>query len=217
MVVSAVKTWRSVRAEKVLLKALALICCMGFFFGGCGPRSGLYPESTLGTPEHHVFNGFALLRMERSDDAQREFEQALRLDPRCSGAYMGSGWVEGQKGNFSAAFASMTQAKEVAEKNEEKALVEVGFMGLYTMQKGPDWVQRVEQSFTAASSLAEDLPEAYFYLGIAYKKAYRFADAEKAFKKVIWIHQSLVPEAKEALESVRKIPRAGPRSPSTPE
>ena len=217
MVVSAVKTWRSVRAEKVLLKALTLICCMGFFFGGCGPRSGLYPESTLGTPEHHVFNGFALFRMERSDDAQREFEQALRLDPRCSGAYMGIGWVEGQKENFSAAFASMTQAKEVAEKNEERALVEVGFMGLYTMQKGPDWVQRVEQSFTAASSLAEDLPEAYFYLGIAYKQAYRFADAEKAFKKVIWIHQSLVPEAKEELESVRKIPRAGPRSPSTPE
>ena len=26
--------------------------------------------------------------MGRSDDAQREFEQALRLDPRCSGAYL---------------------------------------------------------------------------------------------------------------------------------
>jgi tetratricopeptide (TPR) repeat protein len=170
----------------------------------------------LGTPEHYVFNGFALLRMERSEHAQREFEQALRLDPRCSGAYRGMGWVAGQRGDFSAAFASMAQAKEVAEKNEEKALVEVGFMGLYTMQKGAEWVQRVEKSFTAACALAEDLPEAYFQLGIAYKQVHRFADAEKAFKRVIWIHRSLVPEAKEELESVRKILTPGPRDPSTP-
>jgi cytochrome c-type biogenesis protein CcmH/NrfG len=37
--------------------------------------------------------------MERIEDAQREFEQALRLDPKCPGAYMGIGWVEGRKGD----------------------------------------------------------------------------------------------------------------------
>jgi tetratricopeptide (TPR) repeat protein len=175
----------------------------------------LYPESTLGTPEHHVFNGFALLKMERPDDAQREFEQALRLDPKCSGAYRGLGWIEGRKGEFVAAFASMAYAKEIADKNEEKALVEVGFMGLYTMQKGPDWVQRVEQSFWAACSLEEDLPEAYFHLGIAYKQAHRYSDAEKAFKKVVWIHGSLLSESKEELESIQEILRAGSKSPSS--
>ena len=214
---SAVRAWRPVRADKVLLKVLILLCCMGFFLGGCGPRSGLYPEGTLGTPDHHVFNGFALLRMERIEDAQREFEQALRLDPKCPGAYMGIGWVEGRKGDFSAAFASMTQAKQVAQKEREKALVEVGFMGIYTMQKGLNWLQRVEQSFTVALSLEEDLPEAYFELGIAYKQACRYVDAEKAFRKVIWIHGSLVPEAKAELESVEKILRPGARSPSTSE
>jgi tetratricopeptide (TPR) repeat protein len=152
-----------------------------------------------------VFNGFALLRMERPEDAQQEFEQALRLDPNCSGAYRGIGWIQGRRGDFTAAFASMTRAKELAVKNEEKALVEVGFMGLYTMQKSADWVQRVEQSFRAASSLSEDLPEAYFQLGVAYKQANRYADAEKAFKKVIWIHGSLVSEAKEELESLQEV------------
>jgi len=97
----------------------------------------------------------------------------------------------------------MSQAKELAEKKEEKALVEVGYMGLYAMQKGPDWVQRVEQSFRAACSLEEDLPEAYFQLGTAYKQAHRYADAEKAFRKVIWIHGSLVSEAKEELKSIQ--------------
>jgi tetratricopeptide (TPR) repeat protein len=197
-------------------KALSLICCLGFILAGCGPRSGMYPESTLGTPEHHVYNGFALLRMGRPDDAQREFEQALRLDPKCSGAYRGIGWIEGRKDDFAAAFASMTYAKKLAEKDQEKALVEVGFMGLYTMQKGPDWLQRVEQSFSAASSLQEDLPEAYFYLGIAYKEAQLYPDAEKAFRKVIWIHGYLLPEAKEELASIQEILRAGPRSPSAP-
>lgn len=213
---SLVKTWRSVRVERVALEALTLICCIGFFFGGCGPRTGLYPESTLGTPEHYVFNGFALLRMERPDDAQREFEQALRLDPKCSGAYRGLGWIEGRKGEFAAAFASMTHAKEIAEKNEEKALVEVGFMGLYTMQKGPDWVERVEQSFRAACSLEEDLPEAYFHLGMAYKQAHRYSDAEKAFKKVIWIHGPLLSESRDELASVQEILRGGSKTPSSP-
>ena len=215
--VCAVKTWRSAGTGKVFLGALTLIYCLGFFFGGCGPRSTLYPESTLGTPEHHVFNGFKLLRMQRTDDAQFEFEQALKLDPRCSGAYVGIAWVEGGKGDFSAAFASMAHAKEIAEKNEEKAFVEVGFMGLYTMQKSADWVQRVERSFVSASSLVEDLPETYFQLGVAYRQAYRFAEAEKAFRKVLWIHGSLVAEAKEELDSMRDIPRTGPGSLAIPE
>ena len=211
------RAWRSMGPGKEAVKALALTCCMWLVLEGCGPRSGFYPESTLGTPGHHVFNGFVLLKMQRPDDAQHEFEQALRLDPRCSGAYRGIGWVAGRKGDFPAAFASMAHAKEVAGKNEEKALVEVGFMGLYTMQKSAEWIHRVEQSFTAASCLAEDLPEAYFQLGIAYKEACRFAEAEKAFKRVIWIHESLVSEAKEELESVRKILGPGPKSSSTPE
>jgi tetratricopeptide (TPR) repeat protein len=211
-----VKTWRSAGAKEKALKALSLICCVGFLLGGCGPRSGLYPDSTLGTPEHHVFNGFALLRMERPEDAQQEFEQALRLDPKCSGAYRGIGWIEGKRGDLPAAFASMTYAKEIAKTNEEKALVEVGFMGLYTMQQGPDWVHRVEQSFSAASSLEEDLPEAYFHLGIAYKQAHRYADAENAFRKVVWIHASLVSEAKEELKSIQEILRGDSGSPSTP-
>jgi tetratricopeptide (TPR) repeat protein len=199
-----------------MLEVLALICCMGLFTAGCGPRSGLYPESTLGTPEHYVFNGFALLKMERTDDAQREFEQALSLDPKCSGAYRGIGWIEGRKGDFAAAFASMNRAKEMAAKNDEKALVEVGFIGLYTMQKGPDWVSAVEQSFRTACSFSEDLPEAYFHLGVAYKQARRYEDAEKAFKKVIWIHHSLVSESKEELSSIQEILRAGPKSSSSP-
>jgi tetratricopeptide (TPR) repeat protein len=204
------------RAGIGMWKALSLICGLGFILAGCGPRSGLYPESTLGTPEHHVYNGFALLRMGRPDDAQREFEQALRLDPKCSGAYRGIGWIEGGKGDFTAAFASMNYAKELAEKDREEALVEVGFMGLYTTQKGPDWLQRVEKSFNVASSLEKDLPEAYFYLGIAYKEAHRYADAEKAFRKVIWIHGNLLPEAEEELASIQEILRADPRSPSAP-
>jgi tetratricopeptide (TPR) repeat protein len=209
------KKLRSVRAEKVALEALTLLCCMGLFLGGCGPRYGSYPERTLGTPEHHVFNGFELLRIERPDDAQREFKQALRLDPKCSGAYRGLGWIEGRRGEFAEAFASMGQAKELAQKDEEKALVEVGYMGLYTMQKGPDWVQRVEQSFRMACSLEEDLPEAYFHLGMAYKEAHRYSDAEKAFRKVIWIHGSLLSEARDELASIQEILRAGPGSPST--
>ena len=211
------KTRRPGKREEFLAEALVLTCGLLLFLVACGPRSGLYPESTLGTPEHYVFNGFALLKMERPEDAQREFEQALRLDPNCSGAYRGIGWIEGRKGHFPAAFAWMTQAKGLAQEKREKALVEVGYMGLHRMQKGSDWVQRVEENFRAASSLEEDLPEAYFELGMAYKQAHRHADAEKAFKKVIWIHDSLVPEAKQELESLREMRSPGPSSTRPPQ
>jgi hypothetical protein len=63
----------------------------------------------------------------------------------------------------------------------------------------------------------EDLPETYFQLGVAYRQAYRFAEAEKAFRKVLWIHGSLVAEAKEELDSMRDIPRTGPGSLAIPE
>lgn len=208
------KTGSSPRGGKILNEVLVLACGVWLFLGACAPRPGLYPESTLGTPEHCVFNGFVLLKMGRPEDAQREFEQALRLDPKCSGAHRGIGWVAGGRGDFPAAFAAMAQAKEAAVQDEDKALVEVGFMGLYTMQKGPDWIQRVERSFFAARAIIEDLPEAYFQLGVAYKQAQRFVEAEKAFQRVIELDRTLVPEAKEELESLRRL--MSPKPTSTP-
>jgi len=177
---------------------------------GCSPRSGGYPEGLLETPEMHTFNGFRLLRKERLADAQREFEHALKLNRAYSPALRGTGLIQGMRGNFASAFESMEQAKKSAQKPEDEALAYVGVMQLNVMKKGPGWLVEVEENFSRASSFEKDLPEAYYQMGMAYQYAYRFAESEVAFERVLKIDRSFQNEAREQLERVRKIERAMP-------
>jgi tetratricopeptide (TPR) repeat protein len=185
---------------------------LSLLLSACGPRSGGYPYSELDTPEQRVFNGFAFLKKERLTDAQREFDQALLLDPKCSPAFRGIGLVYGMKGDFIRAFDAMEQARAHGKDSLDQALAEVGMMSLYRMERRDGWLFRVEKSFTRAVSLDEQLPEAYLELGVAYKYAYRFRDAEEAFNKVLKINTLLVHEAGEELNLLKKIERADPRS-----
>jgi len=81
---------------------------------GCAPKV-CAPESLLDTPEHHVQSGMKLLRLGKCDDAMREFELAKGLNPKFSGAYVGSGLVLGHKGEFKEAIEHMEKAFDLAE------------------------------------------------------------------------------------------------------
>jgi tetratricopeptide (TPR) repeat protein len=178
----------------------------------CGPRYGGYPYNELDTPEQRVFNGFALLKKDRLRDAQREFEQALRLDPDYSAAYRGMGLIQGMRGDFVRAHVSMDQAETHARNSRDQALSEVGKMSLFKMEKKGEWLAQVERNFEQALSLSKDLPEAYFELGEAYKRAYRIGDAQRAFQKVVEINKTLLQEAEEELNLMGKIAKADPKS-----
>jgi len=178
----------------------------------CGPRYGGYPYSVLGTPEQHIFNGFAFLGKERVPDAEREFEQALLLDPKSSAALRGMGLTHGMKGDFSRAFDEMEMAISHGRDPVEQALAEVGMMSLERMEKKDGWLVRAEAGFNRAVSLAARLPEAYLELGLAYKYANRLKEAEKAFNEVLMIDTFLLEEAGEEIDLLRKIEKASPRS-----
>jgi hypothetical protein len=180
--------------------------------GACGPRPGGYPYSELDTSEQHVFNGFAFLKKERVADAQREFSQALTLDPKCSSAYRGLGLVYGRKKDFTLAFDSIERARAYAKNSNDQAMCEVAMMSLYRMERGEGWLVRVETSFGRAVSYNKKLPEAYFELGVAYEQAYRFQEAEKAFDEVLKINTLLVDEAREERNLLKKIELADPTS-----
>jgi tetratricopeptide (TPR) repeat protein len=191
-----------------LLMASLWLC---FFASGCGP--GPRPlERILDTPEHHTFNGFKLLKKERLDDAQREFEIALRLKPDYSPAHRGMGLVHGMKGEFGPAFVSMGLAREYARDKKEEGLSYVGLMRLHTMRREEGWLEEVERNFRLATTVTRGLPAAYYYMGLAYKYGYRFADSGKSFKKVLELQGDLAPEADEQMEIIRKIEEANPRS-----
>ena len=178
---------------------------------GCTPRPR-HTESFLDSSEHHGFNGFQLIEHELFDDAQREFEIALELDSKYPPAHMGMGLVYGMKKQFKSAFVCMGRARDYAQKKEDRALADVGFMRLHTMKKNKGWMAEVKKNFFRARSTLKDLPEAFYYMGIAYKYGYRFDDSEKALKRVLEIKNTLILEADEQLKVVRKIKRAKPES-----
>jgi tetratricopeptide (TPR) repeat protein len=189
-----------------------LIVSIVFFLCACGPRTGGYPFRELDIPEQRIFNGYAFLKKERLADAQREFEQALRLQPKSSAAYRGMGLLHGMKKDFTLAFDAMSKAEAYAENGRDRALAEVGMMSLHRMETKEDWLERLEWHFDQASALSDELPEAYLELGLAYKQVHRFRDAEEAFTRIVKLNQSLLTEAREELEVLDKIKTADPRS-----
>lgn len=191
--------------------ALIAIVSVGWILSGCATVPG-QPESILDTPEHHTFNGFKLINRGRLDDAQREFERSLQLQPTFSPARRGMGLVSGMKKHYEPAFESMDLAKDYAKGKKEVALAYVGFMRLHMMKKDEGWMEKVEKNFRRAASVMKDLPAAYYYMGIAYKNGYRFADSEKALNKVLEINETLLAQALEQLKVVKKIERAQPKT-----
>ncbi len=172
-------------------------------FFGCAPRTEI-PENVLNTPMHHTSSGFKLIQKGYLYDAEREFNLALELEPHYSPAYRGLGLIYGQNRDYEQAFEAMDKARDYAKKSEDKALACVGLMRLYTMRKGEGWLKDVEKNFADAISSVQDLPEAYYYMGLAYKEADRIPDSEKALKKVLQINKAFVPEAYEALRETEK-------------
>jgi hypothetical protein len=194
------------------LGAVVAFSWVWIMWAGCGPRLGGYPESIIDTTEHHVYNGFMFIKMDRVDDAQREFERALSLTPKSPAANRGMGIVYGMKGDFRSAFRYMDWAADYAETKHEKAMAYVGMMNLHILQRDEGWLGKVESAYRQALSSSTDLPEAYFQMGMAYKHAYRTAESKLAFEKVTEMNESLVDEAKEQLSAIQKIEKAMPRS-----
>ena len=50
---------------------------------GCGPKA-VPSTSVMDTPEYHYNEGLKLMDADRLDDAMREFDRAIALDPKSS-------------------------------------------------------------------------------------------------------------------------------------
>ena len=182
------------------------------FLFSCGPKA-VAPKAELDTPEHHVANGNKLLQSGKIDDAFNEFNRAKALDPMYSPAYLGLGLVMGVKGDFDSALKAMKAAKNYAQNTEEKAAVYVGYMRLFTRgndKVDEDWLQEVQDWYKKAIKIAPDLPDPYYYMGIAYKQAYRFRASAGEFTRVLDLDKGYVAEADREYAVIQKIERAMP-------
>lgn len=191
---------------KVLTAALSLMILLG-----CASASRP-PESILDTPDLYVSNGFLLIKKSCFDDAEREFNTALRYDPKNSGAYAGLALAMGYKGENESALTSMKRSASLAKSAEEEYRVHVGWIRLYAAMREEGWLKESEKAYAWACSFMKNSPDAHYYMGLAYKQGYRINEARATFLKVLEIKKSLVREAEIELGTLRKIENARPVS-----
>lgn len=177
----------------------------------CAPKARK-AESALDTPEHHVFSGMKLLEKENYDDARREFNLAIQLDPKFSSAYTGLGLVNGYQGNFKEAFDNAKNGKTLAKTNDDKVNARVGLMRIYSLERKGDWIDEVESAFKDAIAIDPKSSAAHYYMGEAYKRSYDFDKAGERFKEVLNINDKYLIEANNQWKLVQKIQRAAPGS-----
>ncbi len=91
-------------------RLVVLAAVLAVVISGCGPKAA--PQtSVMDTPEYHYNQGLKALDGDRLDDAMREFDRAIALDPKLSLGYIGKGLVLGKKGEFKPAFETMERPR----------------------------------------------------------------------------------------------------------
>ncbi len=198
--------------SRKFLFVIAGICLL--LLAACGPKA-VAPQAELDTSGHHVKNGNKLLRSGKIDAAYREFNRAKELDPRHSPAYVGLGLVYGLKSEFESGFKAMKKAEKYADDKEQKVAVNVGYMRLYILggdEVTKNWLAEVENKFNSSIGYTKDLPEPYFYMGLAYKLSYKFQKAAGKFIKVLELDKGYVEEADKEYAIIQRIQRAMPGS-----
>ena len=180
----------------------------------CGPQP-VKKQSEMDTPEHHVSSGYKYLNAGKYEEAYREFDRARQLDPKFSPAYLGLGLTTAHQEDYETAFDFLGKADKYAKGDEQTYDVNVGYMRVYYLGQETvheDWLRKVRGYYHDAIAVTEDRPDAYYYMGLAYKVSYEFRKAVIEFTRVLDIGKGFVAEADKEYKLVQKIERAMPGS-----
>jgi hypothetical protein len=207
-------------------KLIYLSCCllatgMAVLMISCGPKA-MQPLSWLDTPEHHTTIGIKLLQQEKYADAGREFELALKLDPRYAKATAGAGLVKACRGDFAGARESIDQAEKHARSDEEMLFALVGQIRVDALSRtaclkigtectsDDGWLRSSKEAFDRAIRIDPAAAAVHYYMGECYLTALDFASAGRMFSRVLDLNAGYVGQADARWKLVQKIRRAMP-------
>jgi tetratricopeptide (TPR) repeat protein len=209
------------RIKPMNLFRFLVVLAAGVLMISCGPKAQ-QPTSQLDTPEHHTFTGIRLLDQEKFADAGREFELALRLDPRYARAHAGIGLVKACQGDFKGGLESLKQAEKHTRSDQEKVFVLVGVIRVNTLSHSaclrigteckPDevWLTDSRDAFDRAVLIDPKAAAAHYFMGEAYLTAFDLDQAGRMFSRVLNLNGEYVKEADGRWKLVQKIQRAMP-------
>jgi len=183
----------------VLMMALAVVTT------GCGKKIA-QPVSVMETPQYHYNQGLKYLDKDQADDAMKEFERAVSLDPKSPLGYIGKGLALGKKGDYKPALENMSKAKGLDKGIEAN----IGMIRLYGMQRAKGWLADAEDEFKAAQKKEPDSARLHYYMGMTCKVALDFDKAAEKFRKVLDMNKEFTGEANAEWAVIQKIQRAAP-------
>jgi hypothetical protein len=179
---------------------------------GCGPKAAP-STSVLDTPEYHYNQGLKFLDKNQMDDAMKEFQRAVDLDPKSPLGYIGKGLAFGKKGDFKAAYENMEKGKS----NETKGIeARIGMIRLYSLQmvkepgKAKSLIKDAESEFKTANEKEPNNARLHYYMGMAYKVDLNFDKAAPMFRTVLDLNKDFTGEANAEWAVIQKIQRAAP-------
>ena len=209
------------RARFIHLSYFLMAAVMAVLTISCSPKP-MQPLGWLDTPEHHTSTGIKLLHQEKCTDAGREFELALKLDPRYAKAAAGAGLVKACRGDFAGAGESLEQAKTYAHSDEEMLFVLVGQIRVNALSRAgclkigtecpndDDWLKAAQETFDRALRIDPMAAAVYYYMGECYLTALDLEAAGRMFIRVLDLDRGYVGQADARWKLVQKIQRAMP-------
>lgn len=198
----------------IRIAAIVTIVLCIFTLTACGPQP-VKKQSEMDTPEHHVTSGYKYLNAGKYDDAFREFDRARQLDPKFGPAYLGLGLTKAYQQEYEPALDFLGSAKKYAKGDEQTYDVWVGYMRVFYLgreQIDDDWLRSARGYYHDAIAVSEARPDAYYFMGLAYKVSYEFRKSVIEFTRVLDIGKGYVAEADREYKLVQKIERAMPGS-----
>jgi Tfp pilus assembly protein PilF len=119
-----------------MVKVVSLVGIIMFVLTGCGPET-IFVRPELDTPQQHVFNGNRFLEQEKLEDARREFERAIYLDPDCIDALVGLAITHGKYGDVPKGFDLLEKARRRASGEEDRGRIQNAYEKLSRMDSRP--------------------------------------------------------------------------------
>ncbi len=209
------------RTRLIYLSCCLLAMVMAVFASSCGPKP-MQPLGWLDTPEHHAFTGMKLLEQEKYTDAGREFDLALKLNPRYAKAAAGTGLVKACRGDFAGARASLEKAMMYAQSDEEMLFVLAGQIRVNALSRtaclkigtecpnDDGWLKEAKEKFDQAVRIDPTAAAVHYYMGECYLAAFDLEAAGRMFSRVLDLNRGYVGQADDRWKLVQKIQRAMP-------
>ncbi len=211
-------------------KKLYLLMCLGLGLLIACAKPKPTPISLEDTPQHHYLQGMELIEQGKLQDAESRFDRAIYLDKDYARAYAGKALVHAilvdKQSDKEHAAVELKKALDLYKKATKKAKddtdkfsVYVTGIRVYTNGHPEYWLDKAKDCFEDAIGLDkvdekgliyyESKAAAYYFMGVAYYRAYAFRSAEEMLGKVLSMRPGKWHDKADQLyKKVQKIVRA---------